>query len=472
MTVKRPVNVAAPAARNGGASPWPRIAVALWLAIGALSAGHASAQQLDPDAAWASWKAVVAHSGNGVNVRAKPDPGADVVLAVSDGTPVDLRFDETVAFDAADGTRWWPVRVYGYPGWIAGYYLSADSDSGQASASSDAASGVSADTSAPSGLTTPSFAGGDYVAVQTDDGTGLIMRAGPGRSEERLAFLADGDVVQVMSGPSSDAAGDGWYLVTDGSFSAYVYGPYLIAAAQYDQPAAPAREAAAFSVDDYVAPGAGIPGVNLRRKATADSTKVGAIAPSSFAQVVKGPAYDDAGSAWYLVDGDGGRGYALGDLLKATSAPAPAAPAAPAAPQAGVATGRFMYPVNGYTFTQSFGCSPYAFEPYDANLGCNFHNGIDLAAPLYSQLMAADSGVVTFSGWCDCGLGYYVAIDHGNGFSTVYGHMAEQPWVAVGQAVAKGEVIGPVGSTGASTGPHVHFMIKLNDIPQDPLAYL
>ena len=78
----------------------------------------------------------------------------------------------------------------------------------------------------------------------------------------------------------------------------------------------------------------------------------------------------------------------------------------------------------------------------------------------------------TASGFCDCGLGFYVAIDHENGFETLYGHMAEQPPVTVGQRVNQGEVIGPLGSTGASTGPHVHFMIRLNGSTVDPLNYL
>ncbi len=77
-----------------------------------------------------------------------------------------------------------------------------------------------------------------------------------------------------------------------------------------------------------------------------------------------------------------------------------------------------------------------------------------------------------YAGWCDCGLGYYVEIDHGNGFSTVYGHMLDQPVAFTGQAVAQGDLIGYVGSTGLSTGPHVHFMLKLSESTVDPLAYL
>ena len=76
------------------------------------------------------------------------------------------------------------------------------------------------------------------------------------------------------------------------------------------------------------------------------------------------------------------------------------------------------------------------------------------------------------AGWCNCGLGYYVKIDHGNGFESVYGHMAEPPYVTAGEAVSKGDVIGPVGSTGMSTGPHVHFIIDYDGVDQDPLTYL
>ena len=134
--------------------------------------------------------------------------------------------------------------------------------------------------------------------------------------------------------------------------------------------------------------------------------------------------------------------------------------------------GTFIYPLADFVLTQGYGCTGFGFEPWDANLGCNFHNAIDIAAPAYTPVMAADGGVVVAAGWCDCGLGYYVEIDHGNGFSTIYGHMAEQPYVFVGQAVNQGDVIGPVGSTGLSTGPHTHFTIKLSNSTVNPLDYL
>lgn len=103
--------------------------------------------------------------------------------------------------------------------------------------------------------------------------------------------------------------------------------------------------------------------------------------------------------------------------------------------------------------------------------GCYFHNGVDLAAPFGSPIEAADGGTVEQAGWCDCGLGYYVKIDHGDGFETVYGHMSEY-YVTPGEQVSKGETIGAVGSTGNSTGPHVHFIVDYHGTDENPLDYL
>lgn len=100
-----------------------------------------------------------------------------------------------------------------------------------------------------------------------------------------------------------------------------------------------------------------------------------------------------------------------------------------------------------------------------------FHNGLDIAGPQGTPLYAAEDGVVTISGW-GTGYGYYVEITHGNGLKTRYGHMASQPPVRVGQTVARGQYIGPMGSTGWSTGPHVHFEVWLNGKAVDPLPFL
>ncbi len=400
--------------------------------------------------------AVVAHSDDGVNFRAEPGPEGEILDKLPDGTVVALRIDEADTVYGDDGTRWWPVRYDGQDGWIAGFYLD---DAGGASPSDDD------DGDDPGSGETPSFGAGDYVAANTDDGSGLNIRSGAGTDFERVGRVANGDVVQVMDGPEYDGDGDGWYLITDGDVTGYVFAGYLTGASQPEAPSdEPPHQDVVFGVGDYVASADGDE-INIRHRGFVGSEVVGAIDNDEVVQIVGQATFDDEGLAWYKVDNGDVRGYALGDLLVVTDAPPE--PAAPSGP-----TGSFIYPLASYVFTQSYGCTGFSFEPYDANLGCNFHNGIDLAASMYTPLLAADGGTVTAAGWCDCGLGYYVEIDHGNGYSTVYGHMAEQPYVFVGQDVEQGETIGPIGSTGASTGPHVHFMIKQNGSTVDPMGYL
>ena len=99
------------------------------------------------------------------------------------------------------------------------------------------------------------------------------------------------------------------------------------------------------------------------------------------------------------------------------------------------------------------------------------HNGIDIAIAMGSPIYAADSGVVTVSQWTDVGYGYYVIIDHGGGIQTLYGHNS-QLLVSVGQTVAKGQAIALSGSTGYSTGPHLHFEVRINGIKVDPAPFI
>lgn len=99
-----------------------------------------------------------------------------------------------------------------------------------------------------------------------------------------------------------------------------------------------------------------------------------------------------------------------------------------------------------------------------------FHAGVDIGASMGSAIVAADGGTVTLSTYDNSGYGSYVMINHGNGRVTLYAHMSARA-VSVGQTVTKGQVIGYVGSTGNSTGPHLHFEIRLNGSTVDPLQY-
>jgi len=98
-----------------------------------------------------------------------------------------------------------------------------------------------------------------------------------------------------------------------------------------------------------------------------------------------------------------------------------------------------------------------------------FHIGIDIGVPLGTPLRAAQSGTVIEAGWNDIGYGNLVAIKNG-AFSTYYGHQTSVN-VSVGQFVRQGDIIGWSGSTGNSTGPHVHYETRINDVPVDPLTF-
>ena len=98
------------------------------------------------------------------------------------------------------------------------------------------------------------------------------------------------------------------------------------------------------------------------------------------------------------------------------------------------------------------------------------HNGIDIAGSYNSPIKAADGGVVTYAGWMS-GYGNYVVIDHENGYQTAYGHNASLS-VSVGDRVAKGDVIAKMGSTGRSTGTHLHFEVRKNGQFVNPLEYV
>lgn len=98
-----------------------------------------------------------------------------------------------------------------------------------------------------------------------------------------------------------------------------------------------------------------------------------------------------------------------------------------------------------------------------------FHAGTDIGAPSGTTIYAADSGTVAVASY-DRGYGNYVVISHGNGISTLYAHMSSMA-VSAGSSVSKGDVIGYVGSTGLSTGAHLHFEVRVNGATTDPMSY-
>ena len=102
--------------------------------------------------------------------------------------------------------------------------------------------------------------------------------------------------------------------------------------------------------------------------------------------------------------------------------------------------------------------------------GFEYHEGQDIDAEYGDPVLAAGSGRVTIAGR-QRGYGNVIYVDHGAGLSTRYGHLS-QIHVAVGQTITRGQKIGLVGSTGRSTGPHLHYEVRVNNQPVDPKRYL
>jgi len=124
--------------------------------------------------------------------------------------------------------------------------------------------------------------------------------------------------------------------------------------------------------------------------------------------------------------------------------------------------GRMRWPLSGFRITTYFG---------QRGVFQRFHTGIDLAAPHGTPIVAARSGQVRVAGWSSVGYGFHVVLDHGGGLETLYAHMSRIA-VRPGEWVEGGQVIGYVGSTGWSTGPHLHFEVRVNGVARNPLAYL
>ena len=126
----------------------------------------------------------------------------------------------------------------------------------------------------------------------------------------------------------------------------------------------------------------------------------------------------------------------------------------------------WIKPLKSYTITSSFGNRVHPVLGYE-----RFHEGVDMSAYTNTPIYAARGGKVTKASYQADGAGYYVNINHGDGFSSIYMHMTRYI-VSAGQYVSQGQVIGYVGSTGLSTGPHLHFGIAKNGSYVNPMKYI
>lgn len=432
-----------------------------------------------------SMVAEVSADGDGLVMRSEPDGSSAEVTSLQDGALVDLRIDVLDTVYDAQGTRWWPVAFEGFEGWVSGFYLIEPGT--EPVVSGDPAQQPST-MPTPTPADTGTLVVGDWAVIRTPNGNGVNLLVAANAEADQSGFAPNQGLVEILAD-----AGNGWFQVRwddqtgyiDGSLLTETTGPQR-ATSRTAQPTttatvtaaateAPATGAAFVEGDEVeVRPDSGV-GINMRGEPGVDAERVGFLDDGVIVEVTAGPVQDDDGDDWYSVTDGDQSGWVRADLIgpvgqvSANVAETAAESASSSARNA--ATG-FILPLTTYRFTQDFGCSSLGFYSYDPSWGCSIHDGVDLAATSGTPLVAVDAGTVVASGWCDCGLGFYVELDHGDGLHTVYGHMASQPYVSVGQQVAQGETLGPVGSTGLSTGPHVHFMVRQDGVTQDPKNYL
>nr|MDQ3044599.1 SH3 domain-containing protein [Chloroflexota bacterium] len=159
-------------------------------------------------------------SPDGVNVRAEPHGAGAIVTTLPGDAAVTLRIDAVDTVYDATGTRWWPVSADGAEGWIAGFYLGAGA-------------GVSTTSSAAASAAPESpFGPGSYIAANTPNGQGLLIRADAAPAAPILGDMPDGTILAVTDGPfAGEATVNGWFLISYGDITGYVDGDLLIAAA-------------------------------------------------------------------------------------------------------------------------------------------------------------------------------------------------------------------------------------------------
>jgi murein DD-endopeptidase MepM/ murein hydrolase activator NlpD len=154
----------------------------------------------------------------------------------------------------------------------------------------------------------------------------------------------------------------------------------------------------------------------------------------------------------------------LAAKIRAAQSAPPPSPSSP--PSSGIpppSSSGLIWPVSGPL------TSPYGPRCL-ANGDCSFHPGIDIAVPTGTPIRAAAAGTVIYAGWLG-GYGNLVVIDHGNQLATAYGHQSSIA-AGNGSVVSQGQVIGYVGCTGYCFGPHLHFEVRVNGQPVNPLSYL
>ena len=198
-------------------------------------------------------------------------------------------------------------------------------------------------------------------------------------------------------------------------------------------------------------------GMNVRKLPSVRSSKIGYLRKGSR---VTG-TYTSNG--WFRISHNGRTAYLSGKYLKTVST---ATPVKPVITTTTSKSSGFSWPTTQRYISSRFG---YRSDPF--NKTRSKHNGIDISGPSGAPIRATSEGIVKITGYNKNGWGKYIRINHGNGLESIYAHLSSYQ-VRPGQRVVKGQLIGRMGTTGRSTGVHLHYEMRKNGTPVNPLNYI
>lgn len=275
--------------------------------------------------------------------------------------------------------------------------------------------------------------------------TYLNVRDGIGTDKEIIGKMPGGSACEVLGEQ------DGWYQIRSGEVEGYVDKQYILTG--YD------ANVEAMALTSNVLQ-ANTDHLNIRSEATTDSSIVTKVNTGDILEIL-GEAED-----WYQVRVNGEEGYVKAEYVDNLST-LPTAEKISSYGGAVAGSGSYFWPLSGYSSLSSY--FSMRSNPFGGT-STEFHNGIDIPAPSGTSVMAVSDGWVAWSSYSSSA-GNWIGIDHGNGVHSIYMHMSSRS-VQKGDYVSAGQVIGQVGSTGRSTGPHLHLSICVDEIYVNPLDYV
>lgn len=275
--------------------------------------------------------------------------------------------------------------------------------------------------------------------------TYLNVREGVGTDKEIVGKMAGGSACEVLGEQ------DGWYHIQSGEVEGYVDKQYILTG--YD------AEAEAMNLISNVLQ-VNTDNLNVRRKATTDSSIITKVNTGDILEIL---AEEDD---WYYIQINDAQGYVKAEYVDKIST-LPTAEKFLGGGRTVAGSGNYIWPLSGYSSISSYFST--RSNPFGGS-SIEFHNGIDIPASSGTSIMAVSDGWVAWSSYSSSA-GNWIGIDHGNGVHSIYMHMSSRI-AQEGDYVTAGQVIGQVGSTGRSTGPHLHLSICVDETYMNPLDYV